>query len=205
MRRRCAGPWLALAAWVAVASLPVSAERLGGTGGDGRFGKGRFRIGLDVGYAIPFGFRSSIGDSEYVVLQPRVSVGVSRVLGENSLYRGAFELGAEGLFMFQTRPQGGTAHGITALLRYNVLYWNRVVPFYEIGAGLLDLEFGLEDRSDGFNFTLHNGAGVHWLAWDRAALTAQFRWNHVSNAGIELPNDALDSAVFLVGMTYFLR
>ena len=114
------------------------------------------------------------------------------------------ELALEGHFLFQTTPHSGTAWGASLLVRYNFLANDRFVPFIEIGGGIIDLDFGLDSRADGFNFVLQSSLGVHWLVWDRAAVTAQWRYHHISNGRITEPNVSIDSSLFLIGMTFFL-
>ena len=78
------------------------------------------------------------------------------------------------------------------------------MPFLEVGIGIGHLDFGLPSRADGFNFALQSVAGVHWFVWERAAITVQWRFHHLSNGKIREPNVAIDSSLFLIGTTFAL-
>ena len=98
----------------------------------------------------------------------------------------------------------GFAWGASLLIRYNFLANDRFVPFLEVGGGLIDLDFGLDSRADGFNFALQGGIGVHWLLWKRASITGQWRYHHISNGRINEPNVSTDNSLILIGLTFFL-
>ena len=172
------------------------------------FGKGCWSLGFSSGYALPFHFdaaNSDVEDSAFVPLFPRLAVSLTEPLGGESWLRGNFELAVEGHFLAQTAPHGGSAWGVSLLGRYNFLTGKRIVPFVELGGGLIDLDFGLRKRADGFNFALQGGLGIHWLSSDRTALSALWRYHHISNSRINEPNVAVDSSMFLIGVTLFMN
>ena len=192
----------------------VAAQVLEGNEADGarhcaiiRFGEGCWSLGLHAGYAIPYHFddaNTQVEDSAFVALIPRAAMGLTDSLSGSGWYRGNIELGFEGHFLIQTTPHSGSAWGASLLLRYNFLANDRFVPFLEIGGGLIHLDFGLDSRADGFNFALQSSVGLHWLAWDRTAITAQWRYHHISNGLVDEPNVSVDSSLFLIGTTFFL-
>ena len=173
------------------------------------FGEGRWLASFHAGYALPFQFddaNTGVEDSEFVALIPRASLGLTDPFGGDRWYRGNLELGLEGHFLIQTRPHAGSFAGGTLLARYNWLAAEQrhVVPFLEVGIGIGHLDFGLPSRADGFNFALQSVAGVHWFVWERAAITVQWRFHHLSNGKIREPNVAIDSSLFLIGTTFAL-
>lgn len=171
------------------------------------FGEGCWSLGLNGGYAIPFKFDDAdtqVEESAFAALIPRGAVGLTDPFFGDAWYRGNIELGFEGHFLFQTTPHSGTAWGASLLLRYNFLAKERIVPFVEIGGSVIDLDFDLDSRADGFNFALQGGIGVHWFQWERAAITAQWRYHHISNGRVNEPNVSIDSSLFLIGTTFFL-
>jgi hypothetical protein len=103
-----------------------------------------------------------------------------------------------------TQPHGGSALGGAAALRYNLLAWERVVPFVAAAAGMVDLDYDLRTQRDGFNFVIFADVGVQALLTERVALGAGYRLNHISNAGIGDPNKAVDTSFVVLGVTVFL-
>jgi hypothetical protein len=69
----------------------------------------------------------------------------------------------------------------------------------------LALKADLKFQADGLNFTPQGGVGVHYFIFDRASLTAEWRFHHLSNAGIHERNVGINSSLVLFGVTYFLR
>ena len=179
------------------------------TGYDSLFGFGRQSIGISGGHglALPIGGTSGEGlrDVQFIYLSPRWGIGISDPMGENSWFRGNFDLIVEGTFLYSFEPKDGIAGGITPLVRYNFLTDTRLIPFVQVGAGLLALDFGLKRHADGLNFTLQGGVGIHYFIWDRAALTGEWRFHHLSNADRHRRNAGINSSVLLFGVTGFLR
>jgi opacity protein-like surface antigen len=171
------------------------------------FGFGKMEVALTAGYgfAIKVGGRTDdMNDLEYVYVAPRFGIGISDIKGQDEWYRGSFELLVETPLLFQYEPGNGQAKGGSLLLRYNFLPEDKFIPFVEIGGGIMSLDFDLEGQSDGFNFTLQGGTGLHYFIHERTALTGGWRWLHISNTGISSPNQGIDSSLFLVGISYFL-
>jgi hypothetical protein len=80
-----------------------------------------------------------------------------------------------------------------------------LIPFVQLGAGLLALDANLRSQSDGISFTPQGGLGLHYFISDRAAITGEWRLHHISNAGIHENNLGINSSLFMIGFTYFLR
>jgi hypothetical protein len=142
-------------------------------------------------------------DVELIGLVPRFGVGLSDPLGAGAWYHGSPELIVEGTLLVAYEPKGGFLGGAGLAFRYNLLAWDRWVPFVELGGGLALLELDLEDQSDGLSFTAYGGVGLHrWLS-ERAALTVSWRLHHLSNAGLHADNDGINDSMLLVGLSYF--
>jgi lipid A 3-O-deacylase len=93
--------------------------------------------------------------------------------------------------------------GITPLLRYNFAARGRFVPFGDAGAGVAYTTIAGRDLSNGFQFNLQAGVGTHYFLREDLALTLQYRWFHLSNAGLNRPNTGLNSLVVFAGISRF--
>ena len=207
-RRRCAALRLALASivlliWPAAAS---SAEG-GSSPSSSPFAKGRQSVSLLGGYGIglPIGVGkgTDLEDVRMWAVLPSWGIGLTDPVGGDAWYRGNLEVVIEGALLFNTEPTSGFAGGATVNLRYNFLRAGRFVPYVESGAGLADLNFDLDRQADGLNFFLQVGLGARWLLTDRLALLGGWRFHHISNANSSVPNNGLDSSLFVAGMTVF--
>lgn len=173
------------------------------------FGYGKQEIGLAVGHglAIPIGGTDNdeLRDVQFIYVAPRWGIGISDPMGGDAWYRGNFELVGEGALLFNYEPKEGFAGGLTAMFRYNFLPGGSFIPFVSLGAGIIFLDIDLENQADGFNFTPQGGFGFHYFVSERTAITGEWRFHHISNAGIHDDNDGINDSLFLVGFSTFLK
>jgi lipid A 3-O-deacylase len=173
------------------------------------FRSGQQSVSIIAGPRLAFPIGTSSGGTiqklQFLYLAPRWGIGLTDPIGGNSWYRGNAELLIEGTLLYAFEPQNGSARGITPLVRYRFLADERLVPFVQLGAGILALDFHLRRQADGFNFTPQAGLGLHYVVWERVALTGEWRYHHISNAGIHERNGGIDSALVLFGVTFFPR
>jgi opacity protein-like surface antigen len=125
------------------------------------------------------------------------------VVGEDTWYRGNWEVLGELFGGAQFNPNHRYLFGLSALLRYNFATGSRWVPFFDGGAGISYTNIREPDLSTRFQFNVQFGAGTHYFVRRDLALTLQYRWLHLSNAGIEEPNEGTNTQMFLVGTSWF--
>ena len=173
------------------------------------FGFGRQSLGISGGYglALPVGGTDGpeLEDIQFVYATPRWGIGISDPLGGRSWYRGNFEFLLEGTFLYMFEPKSGIAGGIAPGLRYNFLTDTRFIPFFFAGVGFIALDADLARQSDGLNFILQSGVGLHYFISEQTALTGEWRFHHISNARIHDKIAGINSSLFMLGVTFFLR
>jgi hypothetical protein len=133
-----------------------------------RFTRGAMQLALLGGSGRGFRFGSDedrrksaeLGDVRTWEAIPRFGVSATDPLFTNSWVRGNIEILFEGAFLWNAEPRSGFAAGAGTSLRYNLLRWDRVVPFVDANFGVLHLDFDLERQSDGFNFNVGFGTGA---------------------------------------------
>jgi opacity protein-like surface antigen len=178
----------------------------------GRFKRGSMHGALLVGYGIGFRMGSESNRElsrelagvrlmEYI---PRFGIGITNPLAVGARYSGNLEALVEGAFFHNTAQNGSVGGGVGTTLRYNFLFNDRIIPYLDANFGLIGIGLKLERQSDRFNFNVGFGGGIHFLVSDRVAISTEFRWQHISNAKTELPNDGINTALFLVGVSFFL-
>ena len=173
------------------------------------FGFGKQEIGIAVGHglAIPIGGTDNdeLRDVQFIYVAPRWGIGISDPMGGDAWYRGNFELVGEGAFLFNYEPKDGFGGGVTAMFRYNFLPGGNFIPFVSLGAGIIFLDIDLKNQADGLNFTPQGGFGFHYFLSERTAFTGEWRFHHMSNAGIDNDNDGINDSLFLAGFSVFLK
>ena len=118
-------------------------------------------------------------------------------------YRGNWEWRNELFGGSQINPDSRYLFGWVPLLRYDFATGTRWVPFLTVGAGLCGTDIDDYDLSGKFQFCPQAGFGTHYFVRDNLALTAEFRWMHLSNAGLEQPNRGVNTAMFYTGVNWF--
>jgi lipid A 3-O-deacylase len=103
----------------------------------------------------------------------------------------------------QRNSPSRTLAGLTPFIRYNFAAAGRWVPFVDFGAGAAYTNIHGHDLSEGWQFNLQGGLGAHYRLREQLALTFQYRWFHLSNAGLNVPNSGLNSQVVFVGLSHF--
>lgn len=169
-----------------------------------RLGEGVYHAGVSAGWGQGFEVLNDQDHVRMLAIVPHLGVGVGDRVGSD-WYRGHFDLSLEPQLLANFDPDGGRAAGAALWLRYQLLGTERVVPFVGAGAGMLALDFDGRHQDDGFNFILQAGVGAHVFTRGPLALTFDARWHHISNAGARSPNHGIDSALLLLGPTWFFR
>jgi opacity protein-like surface antigen len=142
-------------------------------------------------------------DVNFVPVLPQIGYTVTDVHGPFPV-RGSLEVILEPILMVITSPESRIGGGGSVLARYNFVTGTRLVPFFDFGLGILYWDLRLpEFLGSRFNFTIQAGAGLHYFATDRLAVTGEVRLHHISNAGTDTPNRAVNSSVYLLGISYF--
>ncbi len=156
---------------------------------------------LGAGYGVPiFG---SQGWHDWAVGFVEFGWVFTDVLGRGRWYRGSPELLLDIFGGFQFEPDHAYLAGGTPLLRYNFATGTRWVPFINAGAGATSTDIRDGDLSSRFEFNIQVGGGTHYFLRDDLAFTVQYRFIHLSNAGMSIPNQGINSNTLLVGGSWF--
>jgi len=200
-----AGTGLALAAWAGLA--PVAARADGTT--DARFNASDPSANAaadgtwNAGFSLGAGFGPAIFGSQS---QHHLAAGflhVGRRLESDKSFLRRLELGGEVWGGGQYDPEAAYVTGLTPMARYHFQPGSRLSPFVDLGLGFVLTDIGLPDLSTTYQFSPQAGTGVHWTLSKHLALTLQARYIHISNAGLEQPNDGVNAFVFTGGLTRF--
>jgi len=173
------------------------------------FGYGKKYVFLQSGYGSGFEFNFvGSGDGsgvQYFATFPGSGVGISDVFAQGSWYQGNFDFIWQGEFTYNFQPAGGYSLGTGFMFRYNFLASKKFVPYVELGLGFGYLNYNLADQVDGFVFSPQGSLGAHYFITDQWAINGSWRVHHMSNSGLEQPNNSINANVFLIGVSYFFK
>jgi len=119
--------------------------------------------------------------------------------------RGRFEYAVDAVPVFVPFQPSNTAYG--AAVNPFGLIWNfdthgRVVPYIELGGGALFTNTQVPAGTSRINFTTAGAVGMHFLK-GKVTWTADVRFMHISNAGLETPNPGINTVQVRLGVGWF--
>ncbi len=139
-----------------------------------------------------------------IYILPQIGQVLTDEIG-SGVVAGNVELLLEPMAAHYYEPFSASAFGGSLVLKYNFVSFGRWMPFWDGGAGMLwtDLAPRIPEQSTQFNFILQTGPGVSYFVSENWAITAGFRFHHISNAGIGNRNIGLNAWLFNLGVSFF--
>lgn len=157
-----------------------------------------YELGLRYGYGQTCTAAETIHFSSFL---PRWGVFLTQpdnpVLGKLRL-----SLILEGIFGTLSASHTGWDIGLTPLLKISYP-WGRILGYIEGGAGFIFENIQSPTYASSFNFSPQLGAGVDIRVVGNFALSLAYRFRHTSNAGLYIPNPAVNSHFLMVGVAYY--
>ncbi|MFQ5450534.1 MAG: acyloxyacyl hydrolase [Nitrospinaceae bacterium] len=172
-----------------------------------RFAKGTSNFGVQTGFGytldIPPGRDRS--DLSFLFFFPNWQYNFTGVIGK-SLYRGALFWHVEAGFASLLNRGGEYLLGFSPLMvQYKFLSpKRRWAPNLLLGAGFSYTNFkDVAERELGseFEFLLNAGAGLEYFL-KKGSISLNYRFFHISNAGIHFPNIGLNANVISLGFRF---
>jgi opacity protein-like surface antigen len=192
---------LAVVIAVVLAAGPASAEDP-----PEAFRKGSWMWSVEGGYGSQFnleGFQT-ISGIEFIHLAARWSL-LPFGVGGSGVFKGAFEVGLEPIFMYYTQPSDAYFMGAGFLTKYHFLALGRVVPYVELGGAIGGTDLKVREIDSSFAVLLQGGVGASYILSDTYAVYAGYRYTHNSNANTDSPNRGYEAHTGIVGFSVFLR
>lgn len=126
------------------------------------------------------------------------------------LGRGSMQYELEFIPIYVLAQPGKNAYGISFTpfdLKYNFRRnARRAIPFLELGGGVLFTDNDVPAGTNHVNFTPQAGIGVHIPFGRRGRhATVAFKYVHISNAGLSVPNPGVNTIQFRIGVGKFKR
>jgi opacity protein-like surface antigen len=123
-------------------------------------------------------------------------------------FRGNFEAVLEFTYSNVFRGSGGYLAGAGAMIRYNVVYPDKIFrPFIQVGGGIVLTDI-YKDRAqeiigNSYQIDLQLSVGIRFPAAGNWSIDIEGIYNHISNGGLSERNDGVNAGGVLVGVTYY--
>jgi opacity protein-like surface antigen len=165
--------------------------------------RGHWDFGLQVGYGVENAIPNNISHVNLLIVQPQLGL-IVRDFHRGPLQR--FEIVAEGLLGNAVHP-GGHLWGNSLFFRFDGKGRTNFVPFLDLGAGVMHttLATRVPEVSGRLQFMPQAGVGLQYFFNPQRALVFEYRYFHMSNAGIEQPNDGFNGSMLTIGFRWLRR
>ena len=125
-------------------------------------------------------------------------------LGGERWYAGNLECYGLLFSGYEISPDNGYLMGLNPGLRYYVDTDTRWVPYIDVNAGISLSDIGEPDLGGKFQFNEQIGLGLLCRIRERLTLNVGYRFLHVSNAGIQEPNNGINGHMVVFGFNWQL-
>lgn len=124
-----------------------------------------------------------------------------------SFLRGNFEWSADVMplyYVWQPAPGKNTYGGgfNPVNLTWNFTNSEKIVPYVELGGGVLFSDNDVPANTNKTNFLTHAALGVRAFVRQKHAIVFSTRYEHVSNAGLATPNPGINTVQFTAGWSW---
>jgi hypothetical protein len=168
--------------------------------------KGTTVFGLQVGGGVANNIEGhrTLSDISFLNAAPRVSYLFFSPFG-SGLLRSALEPGVEGWFQYYLSPNEATAEGLKLAMRYHLIGFGRLVPYFEATAGAGGTSLRVKEIDSDFTFVVEAGGGLAYFITDTVALNAGYRFQHISNGHTSNPNRGFNSDTGIGGVAFYFK
>ncbi len=165
--------------------------------------RGRWIYGFQVGFALENAIPRNISHIAILIAQPHLGF-IVRDFNRSPVRR--LEILSEGIFGNAVHP-GGRLTGYAFFFRLDGRNFGRVVPFFDAGGGVQNttLHHRAAELSGATQFTPQGGLGIQYFFNPQRALVFEYRYMHMSNAGLEPPNHGFNASMLSVGLRWLRR
>lgn len=118
-------------------------------------------------------------------------------------YKGRHELLLELPFHLTVDPKVAPMTGGYIFGCWKFTSLQEFVPYVFAGGGVLYVDLGLPTMGSRLDFSYQGGTGLQYFIRKNTAVSLEYRYHHISNAGTATPNEPLNSSKILLGISFF--
>ena len=162
----------------------------------------RLVFGLQAAYGLENGIPRNISHIQMLYVQPQVGI-IVWDSPESRLPIKRFEIVSEGVVGGAVHP-GGHLFGETLMFRVSGNSRRRFVPFFNVSSGPLhtSLDQKAPELGGHIQFISQGGAGIQRRLNLERSLVMEYRYFHMSNAGLTQPNHGFNGSMLSIGMRW---
>jgi hypothetical protein len=162
----------------------------------------RLVFGLQAAYGLENGIPRNISHIQMLYAQPQIGYVVWNS-PESRLPIKRFDIVSEGIVGGSTHP-GGHLFGDTLMFRVTGNSARRFRPFFNVSSGPLHttLDEHASELGGHVQFLSQGGAGIERRLDARRSIALEYRYFHMSNAGLDKRNHGFNGSMLSVGMRW---
>ena len=162
----------------------------------------RLVFGLQAAYGLENGIPRNISHITMLYAQPQLGV-VIWDSPESKLPIKRFEIVSEGIVGGALHP-GGHLLGDTLMFRVAGNSMKRWIPFFNVSSGPLhtNLNEKAPELGGHVQFLSQGGAGIQRRLTPQQSIVVEYRYFHMSNAGLTQPNHGFNGSMLSIGMRW---
>lgn len=199
-------PGAPTAIYSAPVAIPEPAESI--LQGEDASGKGKRGKSFLKEFAVLTGFaRGNLKDKDDYKFVPaifRFGFDLKRFLNKISFSpKELFEFQVEPFVSAVISPDTNAEFGANLLFKYGYFFTKKFCPYIEAGAGVIYITQHTREQSTQYNFIPQVGAGISYFLNDNLAVSAGYRYRHLSNASIKAPNKGINVDMVVFGISWY--
>jgi len=167
--------------------------------------RGVWNLGVQLGFGLQTPIPHDISHIVLLIAQPQLGLIVHDYAAPR-WHVTRLEVVNEGIFGNALHP-GGRLAGYALLFRADGKNRGHVVPFFDLGGGLqrTTLATRAPELSGRTQFSPQGGGGIQYFFNPQRALVLEYRFMHMSNAGLVPPNRGFDANMITIGFRWLRR
>jgi hypothetical protein len=156
-----------------------------------------------------FGIYSGYGTADLKEEQPDYEIipTICRLGFDLNPFINKFGWNTKGLLEFQLEPfintvispNSNVEVGSNFLVKYALPLTKKIYPYFEGGLGMLYMSQHTLEQGSQYNFLPQAGGGIMYFLKDNLAVSAGYRYRHLSNNSFAEPNSGIDMNMAVVG------
>lgn len=163
---------------------------------------GGLTFGFQLGFALENHIPRDLSHINMIIAQPQIGMIVWNS-PHSRLPIKRFELIGEGILGGSTHP-GGELFGTSLLFRFGLKPVGRFVPYIDAGSGPVHttIDTRASELTGSMQFLSQGGAGLQYFFAPGRAMVFEYRYFHMSNAGLQPPNPGFNGSMVTIGFTW---